>query len=292
MGSLRMERSLTRRIVAVVLAAAGAIVGPAAIVAASSTATSDAACTIVGTAGNDRLVGTDLPDVLCGFRGDDTLVGFGGGDVLRGGRGNDSLFGSAGADTLLGGRGHDLLIGGRGGDTLDGGAQSDECYEKTGTVSRCESGTWPSTFRVVTDGTWRYSYAHSSGWRSAGFDDSAWDTVEAPSFGLCPDYIPSLSLAGSPAVPIWGHDPAEFQTFYSRKTFLVAAPTVGTIRAWADDEIRIFVNGELVAQEANGMWGPELTVQVDLRAGLNVIAVKVVDSAGLCQTVIADLRVV
>jgi hypothetical protein len=53
----------------------------------------------------------------------------------------------------------------------------------------------------------------------------------------------------------------------------------------------IFVNGDLVAQEANGEWGPELTVEVDLRAGLNVIAVKVVDSAGFCQTVIADLTV-
>jgi RTX calcium-binding nonapeptide repeat (4 copies) len=273
-------------------AAAAALVGGASpVLAGSSTTSLDAACTIVGTDGNDRLVGTDGPDVLCGLRGDDTLVGFGGGDVLRGGRGNDTLFGSAGVDTLLGGRGRDLLIGGRGADTLDGGTQSDECYESTGTVSRCESGTWPSTFSVVTDGTWRYSYAQSSGWRSAGFDDSAWDNVEAPSFGLCPDYIPSLSLTGSAAVPIWGHDPAEFQTLYARKTFLVAEPTVGTIRAWADDEIMIFVNGDLVAQEANGEWGPELTVEVDLRAGLNVIAVKVVDSAGFCQTVIADLTV-
>jgi hypothetical protein len=272
-------------------AAAVLVVGAIPVLAGTSTTSSDAACTIVGTDGNDRLVGTDGPDVLCGLRGDDTLVGFAGGDVLRGGRGNDALFGSAGADTLLGGRGRDLLIGGRGADTLDGGAQSDECYESTGTVSHCESGTGPSTFSVVTDSTWRYSYAHSSGWRSAGFDDSAWDTVEAPSFGLCPDYIPSLSLPGSAAVPIWGHDPAEFQTLYARKTFLVDASAVGTIRAWADDDISIFINGALVAQEANGMWGPDLEVQVDLRAGLNVIAVKVVDSFGLCQTVIADLTV-
>ena len=285
-----MENLLRRGMLAAVLAAA-AIVGPAATVAMASTPSSDAACTIVGTDDNDRLVGTDGPDVLCGLRGDDTLVGFGGGDVLRGGRGNDSLFGSNGADTLFGGRGHDLLIGGGGRDTLNGGAQADECYEATGTVTRCESGTSPSTFAVVTDGTWRYSYAHSSGWRSAGFDDAAWDTVEAPSFGLCPEYIPSLSLAGSPAVPIWGHDPAEYQTLYARKTFFVNAHTVGTLRAWADDEIRIFVNGALVAQEADGQWGPELSVQVDLRAGLNVIALRVVDSAGLCQTVIADLTV-
>ena len=288
---LKMERSLTLGMLAVVVAAAVGLGGPTPSVAAAATHSPGAACTIVGTDGDDRLVGTDGSDVLCGLNGDDTLVGFGGGDVLRGGRGDDNLFGSAGVDTLFGGRGHDLLIGGGGRDALDGGARSDECYENTGTVSRCESGTWPSTFPVVTDGTWRYSYAPSSGWRSAGFDDSVWDTVEAPSFGLCPEYIPSLSLAGSPAVPIWGHDPAEFQTLYARKTFSVAAPIVGTIRAWADDEIKIFVNGEMVAQEADGMWGPELTVQVDLRAGLNVIAVKVVDSAGLCQTVIADLSV-
>jgi hypothetical protein len=286
-----MDRLLRRGILAAVLAGA-AIVGPAATVAMASTAAaSDGACTIVGTDDNDRLVGTEGPDVICGFRGADTLVGFGGADVLRGGRGNDSLFGSTGADTLFGGRGEDLLIGGGGRDALDGGAQSDECYEATGTVSRCESGTAPSAFRIVTDGSWRYSYAHSSGWRSTGFDDSSWNTVEAPSFGLCPEYIPSSSLTGSPAVPIWGADPAEHQTMYTRKTFSANAPAVGTLRAWADDEIRIFVNGELVAQEANGQWGPELTVQVQLRAGLNVIAFKVYDSYGLCQAVIADLTV-
>jgi len=137
---------------AVVLAGA-AIVGPAATVAFASSAASDGACTIVGTDNNDRMVGTDGPDVICGLRGADTLVGFGGGDVLRGGRGNDSLFGSTGADMLFGGRGRDLLIGGGGRDALDGGAQSDECYETTGTVSRCESGTSPSTFPVVIPAT-------------------------------------------------------------------------------------------------------------------------------------------
>lgn len=72
-------------------------------------------CTIRGTAGPDRLVGTRRADVICAGAGDDHVSGLGGDDVLIGGDGDD---------TLLGGEGHDLLQGGWGDDTLDNGGGS------------------------------------------------------------------------------------------------------------------------------------------------------------------------
>lgn len=91
-------------------------------------------CTIVGTAGNDRLRGTAGRDVICGLGGNDRIDGLGGNDVLkggdgddvlRGGKGNDQLKGGAGADTVVGGDGSDDVQGGPGADTLDGGPGKD-----------------------------------------------------------------------------------------------------------------------------------------------------------------------
>ncbi|MCK5912022.1 MAG: hypothetical protein KAG62_18970, partial [Caulobacter sp.] len=53
------------------------------------------------------------------------LVGTEGDDLLVGGADADTLVGLGGSDTLQGGDGDDLLIGGAGYDTLDGGAGSD-----------------------------------------------------------------------------------------------------------------------------------------------------------------------
>ena len=86
---------------------------------------SAAPCTIVGTAGSDRLVGTDGDDVICGRGGDDIIYGLAGDDVLRGGTGDDVLRGGTGDDTLRGGPGDDTLRGGPGDDTLNGGPGDD-----------------------------------------------------------------------------------------------------------------------------------------------------------------------
>lgn len=84
-------------------------------------------CTIVGTAGPDRLVGTDGRDVICGRGGADDLIGRGGADVLDAGKGADELVGGSGADTLLGGGDNDDLVGGRGPDDLVGGPGTNWC---------------------------------------------------------------------------------------------------------------------------------------------------------------------
>ncbi|KAL7568409.1 hypothetical protein ACA910_012127 [Epithemia clementina (nom. ined.)] len=83
--------------------------------------------TLIGGAGNDRLVVLGENNVVKGNDGNDVLIGRGGNDVLYGGDGNDSITsGALGGSTLVGGDGNDRLEGGKGGnDTLDGGSGND-----------------------------------------------------------------------------------------------------------------------------------------------------------------------
>lgn len=78
-----------------------------------------------GTRGDDRLVGTPLPEAVSARAGDDTVVGAEGLDLLRGQRGRDFLHGRAGDDALKGGAGRDVLKGGAGADVLEGSGGRD-----------------------------------------------------------------------------------------------------------------------------------------------------------------------
>ena len=105
----------------------------------------------IGTAGNDRLSGTNQSerlnglqgnDVLLGQAGGDTLLGEAGSDVLKGMGGNDRLSGGAGSDRLYGGGGKDILVGqqlsSQGAseqDLLKGGAGADRFVLGTNTAS-------------------------------------------------------------------------------------------------------------------------------------------------------------
>lgn len=82
-------------------------------------------CTVTGTDGPDRLVGTWRDDVLCALGGDDVILGGGGDDAVFGDAGDDRVDGGDGADTLYGGEGHDRLAGGRDDDVLSGGPGDD-----------------------------------------------------------------------------------------------------------------------------------------------------------------------
>ena len=88
-------------------------------------AANGARCTIVGSAGNDLLIGTPRADVICGMAGNDLIRGLGGNDVLDGGTGNNVLDGGTGADLLIGGTGREVLNGGPGDDTLMGAGGAD-----------------------------------------------------------------------------------------------------------------------------------------------------------------------
>jgi RTX calcium-binding nonapeptide repeat (4 copies) len=83
-------------------------------------------CTIVGTNGPDRLVGTWRRDVICGLGGGDMLVGLGRDDVLVGGPGNDYLRPGTGRDRVICGVGNDFVAarGGRA-DVVLGGSGRD-----------------------------------------------------------------------------------------------------------------------------------------------------------------------
>lgn len=88
-------------------------------------------CTIVGTAGPDKLIGTPRADVICGRGGDDVIYGRAGDDRLLGGPGADVLHGGPGRDLLDGGAGNDELYGGRGADRLRGGPGRNRCHDAT-----------------------------------------------------------------------------------------------------------------------------------------------------------------
>ena len=82
-------------------------------------------CDIVGTEGNDHLVGTDAAEVICALGGNDHVDGGGGMDAIFGGAGNDRLAGDRAGDLLLGEDGNDVLLGGLGDDDLRGGPGND-----------------------------------------------------------------------------------------------------------------------------------------------------------------------
>jgi Ca2+-binding RTX toxin-like protein len=65
---------------------------------------------IEGTAGVDRLNGTDRADIIWGYAGGDRISAGGGDDVVYGGSGNDWIDGGAGSDRLAGGAGDDTYV--------------------------------------------------------------------------------------------------------------------------------------------------------------------------------------
>jgi len=99
------------------------------------------AATIVGTDGNDTLVGGPDRDVIVALGGDDVIDGNGGRDVIcagngndriRGGPGNDRIWGEGGRDLINGGGGHDRLYGGTGNDTFLDGPGDDLVHGQAG----------------------------------------------------------------------------------------------------------------------------------------------------------------
>jgi Ca2+-binding RTX toxin-like protein len=91
-----------------------------------------AIATIVGTQGDDTLVGTPMRDVIQALGGNDDVASLGGDDLVCAGRGVDDISGGRGDDELLGENGVDDLSGGGGDDSLSGGRGVDELSGNTG----------------------------------------------------------------------------------------------------------------------------------------------------------------
>ena len=88
--------------------------------------------TILGTDGDDVIVGTPERDVIIAFAGNDVIRGKGGSDVICAGSGDDRVFGGGGHDAIFGGRGDDRISGNRSGDLLHGGAGDDKVIGRAG----------------------------------------------------------------------------------------------------------------------------------------------------------------
>ncbi|MCP1470897.1 serralysin [Sphingobium sp. OAS761] len=63
---------------------------------------------VIGSGGNDTLIGSGENNVIYGGTGTDTISGLGGNDVLYGEDGNDVIDGGEGVDTMAGGLGNDI----------------------------------------------------------------------------------------------------------------------------------------------------------------------------------------
>jgi Ca2+-binding RTX toxin-like protein len=85
------------------------ISGPVEAAPADVPLCSDQKATIVGTAGDDHIEGTEHHDVIVARGGNDVVHGLDGNDLICGGPGNDRLLGADGNDELFGQRGDDTV---------------------------------------------------------------------------------------------------------------------------------------------------------------------------------------
>lgn len=101
---------------------------------------------LIGTPGDDVIIGTGGPDIIDGGDGNDVICGRGGADIITGGSGNDlinagwgsdvvragdgddTVFAGPGLDDVEGGSGNDVIRGGKGGDRVVGNGGSDMLY--------------------------------------------------------------------------------------------------------------------------------------------------------------------
>lgn len=80
---------------------------------------------IVGTDGNDTLIGTEGDDFIVGLGGNDHIEGRGGSDIICGDDGNDYIDAGDGDNLVDGGAGNDRIDVGDGNDLVFGGAGND-----------------------------------------------------------------------------------------------------------------------------------------------------------------------
>ena len=152
--------------------AACVVLGSAVPAAAQQTCDGRSA-TIVGTPGDDTLVGTNGPDVIVGLGGNDTIRGRRGDDVICGGNGSDTIYGNNGEDRIFGQRGRDFIygnahddhiVGGPGPDRIDAGWGDD--YVRGGPG---DDWIWGDLDDDTMDG----GLGHDTLWGRVGDDDLA-----------------------------------------------------------------------------------------------------------------------
>ncbi len=88
--------------------------------------------TIRALAGDDQVHGGPSRDKVYGEKGNDYVVGNEGGDSILGGKGIDTLNGGPGNDNVRGENSDDFLTGGEGDDTILGGSGNDSIFGSSG----------------------------------------------------------------------------------------------------------------------------------------------------------------
>ncbi len=110
---------------------------------------------LVGTAGQNNLIGTPDNDLILGLDGNDILNGKAGDDVICGGEGNDLIYGELGTDYLDGGNHNDVLNGGTGDfDVLIGGEGNDTLLDPDG-VADLQGGPGNDQVNLSLRAGWR-----------------------------------------------------------------------------------------------------------------------------------------
>jgi Ca2+-binding RTX toxin-like protein len=143
---------------------------------------------IVGTSGDDNIIGTTGRDFAVGGDGNDTMHLLTGDDVGVGGRGadwvwgdedNDLLVGGDQDDHVMGGQGNDVLTGDSGADEVDGGEGNDVLSGGLGDGDLLSGGAGNDTFRYSRgDGrdTFIDAFAETGTWETvATFDGTDWN---------------------------------------------------------------------------------------------------------------------
>ena len=88
--------------------------------------------TKMGTPGDDRIKGTNGPDVVEAGEGHDTIRGRGGNDFICTGDGDDTVNGGPGNDRIFGEDGNDSIDGDAGNEFISGGPEKDFLNEDLG----------------------------------------------------------------------------------------------------------------------------------------------------------------
>lgn len=96
--------------------------------------------TIVGTAGSERLVGTNTKDVIVARGGHDYILGKAARDLICAGSGRDHIDAGEGRDRVAAGGGNDHLVGGSRTELLNGGGGDDVFFTRSGRGGTIEGG--------------------------------------------------------------------------------------------------------------------------------------------------------
>ncbi|MBU0609644.1 MAG: hypothetical protein KKI08_17285, partial [Armatimonadetes bacterium] len=126
---------------------------------------------------------------------------------------------------------------------------------------------------------WRCSTTAAEGWNAPGYDASAWVPVTYD----IPEGYPSWMTPEQQARHrfMWHPGGANrmHPVYFRRSLYLDEKPGAARLKVCADDQFRLFVNGELIGEEDHAGQTRTYDVAEVLNPGANVIAVEATDVA-------------